>query len=931
MKPSESRNRDPVEILGEEFLARRRRGEDPQIHQYIAANRQYAERISELFPAMIAMEDLKALKKTPADRPIRLHVDRLERLGDYRILREIGHGGMGIVYEAEQQSLRRRVAVKVFPKQAFGDSHQLKRFQREAETAGKLHHTNIVPVFGVGQQDGMHYFVMQYIDGVSLDDVVRGLCREPDHVKNIPLIDRVVQTRRDMRHAEVESPPDTPIDPDGHSSTHAAIELSLADVIDEKANQPLNSPLDCPTQPRHLGREHWRRIAEIGIQVADALQYAHNRGVLHRDIKPSNLILDSDMRVWVTDFGLAVTHEQDRLSRSGDVVGTLRYMSPEQLNGNFDQRSDVYGLGLTLYELATLRPAYEGDNRGSLIHQVAQSNPTTPRTICREVPRDLETIILKAISRSPAGRYRSAQAFAEDLRRFCEDRPIQARRIGPLERLGRWSRRNPALAGMTLALTLGATVSLAAISWKWRQAIEEKRNALAEGARAENNLTLALGSMNRLLGRFESDWMSHPVASETSEGESEPQFRVVVSDQTAAVLEEALEFYDRFAHANAESPRLVQETARAYRQAGDILERLGRYEDAQQAYGRSAGLLLKQVDRENPDPAVTAETASVLNRLAMLLHRELHSREARQTLEGVRSMLALQLERNTASVDCMFELAQTNSNLGLVLWRLRLGEESTERHRFAIMLLQGLVEEMPMEPKYRLALARAYLNYHAIAEVCNEQVYATQILQSAASILERLVIDFPEVPDYRCELSETLILGAQGEQPGEFNRRDQVVRAASLAHQLNQDFPSIPRYQIALARALNLQASLLRSTDPDMADTIHRRATDLLRRLAVRFPEVAAYRMILSAALREHGVTLRQNKRLEDAVAVMEEAVQQQESFLAARPDSIFGRKEMASQLRLLSEMLSEAGEPERADNQATRARQFWKQRPTAE
>ena len=142
---SETRDRDPVEVLGEEFLARRRRGEDPQIHQYIAAHRQYAEQISELFPAMIAMEDLKSLKTKSTDRPIRLHVDRLERLGDYKIVREIGHGGMGIVYEAEQQSLHRRVAVKVFPKQAFGDSNQLKRFQREAETAGKLHHTNIVP------------------------------------------------------------------------------------------------------------------------------------------------------------------------------------------------------------------------------------------------------------------------------------------------------------------------------------------------------------------------------------------------------------------------------------------------------------------------------------------------------------------------------------------------------------------------------------------------------------------------------------------------------------------------------------------------------------------------------------------------------------------------------------------------------------------
>ncbi len=140
----------------------------------------------------------------------------------------------------------------------------------------------------------------------------------------------------------------------------------------------------------------------------------------------------------------------------------------------------------------------------------------------------------------------------------------------------------------------------------------------------------------------------------------------------------------------------------------------------------------------------------------------------------------LELAKHESSVDCMFELAQTNSNLGLVLWRLRLGEESTSRHRYAIMLLQGLVEDSPMEPKFRLALARAYLNYHSIAEVCNEHVYATEIRQSAASILERLVIDFPEVPDYRCELSETLILAAHSDEDSDSDRMEKIARATKL-------------------------------------------------------------------------------------------------------------------------------------------------------
>jgi len=491
---SENRKRDPVEILGEEFLARRRRGEDPSISQYIVAHRQYADQIKTLFPAMIAMEDLKAIKNQSSNRPIRLHVDRLERLGDYRIIREIGHGGMGIVYEAEQQSLHRRVAVKVFPKQAIGDSSQLKRFQREAETVGALHHTNIVPVFGVGQHNGLHYFVMQLLDGVPLDELIAELADQEFDASCSDYIARAYQSR--LRSKESEPGPT--------DETGEVTDLCQADMVTDTPRM----------DPNRFGDDHWRQVAEIGIQVAEALQYAHSKGVLHRDIKPSNLILGSDSRVWVTDFGLAVTPQQERLSRSGDVVGTLRYMSPEQLHGESDQRSDVYGLGLTLYELMTMRPAFKIESRGALIREVANSTPPTPRSICRQIPKDLETVILKAIARSPESRYRSAEEFAADLRRFRDDQPIQARRIQPPERLCRWSRRNPAIAGMSLALMLGAVFSILAVSWNWRQAIREKQNAVHEGQRAENNLSLALGSMDRLLERFESDWMSHPITAD---------------------------------------------------------------------------------------------------------------------------------------------------------------------------------------------------------------------------------------------------------------------------------------------------------------------------------------------------------------------------------------------------------------------------------
>ncbi len=862
----ESNHRNPLEILGEEFLTSRRQGNAPTIQQFIDANRQYADQINALFPAMIAMEDLKSKRSEESQRPVRLHVDRLERLGDYRIIREVGHGGMGIVYEAEQKSLRRRVAVKVYPKQAIGDSQQLKRFQREAETVGALHHTNIVPVFGVGQQGGLHYFVMQFLEGEPLDVLI--------------------------------------------------------------ARQAAGKPAEGQR------KDHWNRIADIGIQVAEALAYAHSKGVMHRDIKPSNLIVSSDSHVWVTDFGLAVSPEHERLSRSGDVVGTLRYMSPEQLNGHSDQRSDVYGLGLTLYELMTLRPAFEGVNRGSLIRKVLSTTPPSPRSVCHQIPKDLETIILKAIARSPESRYKSAHEMAEDLRRFCDDQPILARRIGPVERLCRWSRRNPAIAGMSLALTFGALLSLGAVSWNWRQAVQEKMKAEREGMRAENNLSLALGSMDRLVERFESDWMSHPVVADSSRGQDgigqpEAQLRFVVSDHSAAVLEEALEFYDRFAHQNAHSPRLKRDTAKAYRRVGDILARLGRNVDAELAYRRSAGTLQELLADRHGDSKVVAETAAVLNQLAMVVHAMDRSEESKRLLDQAKKLLNDELVSHDQSLPCIYQLALTNSNLGLVQWRMQQGELSTQRHRRAILLLEALAEDSPFNATYRLSLARAYRNYYPIAAVCKNRVYSCEIRDSAASILEQLVADFPKVPDYRCELSELLTASAGQSIASSTDQLRQVDRAVQLAAKLHHEFRSVLRYQIALAKSLTVQATLRRDSGPARASEIHLRAVGLLRQLRVQFPEVAGYRALIASGLYEQAVTLRRLDQVDDAIGVVEEAISEQATYLEKRPDSISARKAMSSHLRFLADTLDRAGQTDRATEVKTHARTFWKRRPS--
>jgi WD40 repeat protein/serine/threonine protein kinase len=358
-------------------------------------------------------------------------------LGDFRILREIGRGGMGIVYEAEQISLGRRVALKVLPFAAALDPRQLQRFQNEAHAAAQLHHPSIVPVHGVGCERGIHYFVMQFIDGQSLAALLHQL-----------------QGAAADGPASAAFPPVSPTSP------------TLADLT---------------TQPPSSTPAFFRVVTTLAIQAALALEYAHQRGVIHRDVKPGNLLLDAGGQLWITDFGLARLENASGQTMTGDLLGTLRYMSPEQADsrpGLVDHRTDIYALGATLYELLTLQPAFAAPERAALLRQIACDEPRPPRAVNPAIPPDLETIVMKAMAKSPAERYATAQELADDLRRFLEDRPIRARRPSLLQRLSKWSRRHEGLvrlAGFAAALGLAGLVAAAVLIWHAKEEAEQAR------------------------------------------------------------------------------------------------------------------------------------------------------------------------------------------------------------------------------------------------------------------------------------------------------------------------------------------------------------------------------------------------------------------------------------------------------------------------
>ncbi len=418
--------RDPLEQLAEEFIERLRRGGNPSPSEYASRHPEMAEQIRRLFPALVLMEQAGGAGGPGGRAP----PAGLTRLGEYRIVREVGRGGMGVVFEAVQESLGRRVALKVLPPELCRDKY-LERFKREAKAAARLHHTNIVPVFGVGEDGGTHFYVMQFIDGRGLDGVLR-------------------EVRR-LREAPGLPSTEGELSALAHSLLSGRFAATPFHGEAKAASDPATAP---PSALNYLGDSYYRTIARLGLQAAEALHHAHTQGVLHRDVKPSNLLLDARGDAWVTDFGLAKADDAEDLTDTGDFVGTLRYVAPERLQGRCDARSDVYGLGVTLFELLALRPAFDASGRLSLMDQIARGAAPGLRQLAPQVPRDLETVVGKAMAREPADRYTSARELADDLDRVLSDRPVQARRSSAAERLARWCRRHPAVAALSSAVVV---------------------------------------------------------------------------------------------------------------------------------------------------------------------------------------------------------------------------------------------------------------------------------------------------------------------------------------------------------------------------------------------------------------------------------------------------------------------------------------------
>lgn len=500
-QPKPSAALESFESLASEFAELVRSGKSPEISEFADRNGELASQIQRLFPVLEMLErngvsDVWSEQNLLAEEQ-RAHGPDSEkwpvphRLGDFRLIREIGRGGMGVVYEAEQESLGRRVAIKILPTSAQFDQRRMERFATEAKASAMLHHTNIVPVFGIGREGELSFFVMQYIHGQPLDLILKDVAKIRDHsTKKLlaanggthemarSLFDEPilcgVQISTEQEPQDLSCPAEqaqTTCDESPVSSHGEAKPGPDSGQTRSSSSSDTGSLLGKETGSNNVSkvRSYFRNVARVGVKVSEALEHAHNHGILHRDIKPSNLLLDEHGAVWVTDFGVAKYFESPDITRTGEVVGTLRYMSPEQLNGNASLQSDIFGLGITLYEMLTLQPAYPGSDRKRLLEKVAQANLPTPRALDSRIPRDLETIVMKCVHADPGKRYATAAEVGEDLTRFLDGQPIHARRISLAEKAWKWCCRRPMLAAALTALAASIVLGAMGVGWQWQQ------------------------------------------------------------------------------------------------------------------------------------------------------------------------------------------------------------------------------------------------------------------------------------------------------------------------------------------------------------------------------------------------------------------------------------------------------------------------------
>jgi eukaryotic-like serine/threonine-protein kinase len=856
-----SRRRELADIL-ERYLADLERGVAQDQESLLGAHpeladelRPYLDNIRMLHDATHEIRSTRTPAKEAESPPPE---SGARQIGEYRIVREIGRGGMGIVYEAHQQSLNRQVALKILPFAAVLDQRQIARFRNEAQAAAQLHHPHIVPVFAVGQEQGVYYYAMQLIDGQSLEQVIAQLRNE----------------------AEAIGQRSTKVDVGVHGST--------------KTMQPERGRV-VSSQPSLQKSDFYHTAARLGKEAALALQHAHEYGIVHRDVKPSNLLIDERAQLWVTDFGLARMQSDSGVTLTGDVVGTLRYMSPEQAAGRtdlVDGRTDVYSLGVTLYELLTQRPAHDGEDRQTLMRQVIGDEPIQPRKLNPAIPVDLETIVLAAMAKSREERYSSAQALADDLDRFLTGKPTLARRPTVIDRAAKWARRHrPLVAVGVCAMILVSTVSAVGL------ALLVREQARTSAALVESEKNFQRAEKHFKQAREVVDQFGMRVADRLLEIPGAEALR-------RDVLLDALKYYRQFlAHAGNDS-QLRQEIAVAHFKTADIAAKLGLSADALTEYQTAEEQLTDLTSAKPVTDDAQTQLATVHNNLGLLLAARGDMSTARTHYQAAIRIQQRLVDEHKTDPAFAGQLAESEGNLGMLLDQIGDSPQAEKSLRSAVEVRRRAADSTVDQPQPARDLAIACNNLSYVLR--NRDVAgAEKTAQEAIGILERLVHENPTRIQFQDDLAlcynNLAALESRQERWGTAIESHQ--KAIALEDRLVRKAPGVVRYRSDLATSLNnLGVAFCRAEKSDEGDAPFGRARDLLSTLADDYADEPAYRSSLAALLNNQALALAGAGRQNDALAIYPQAIEKQREAFQQRP-------ELASMQEVLSKLYYNYGQ----------------------
>ena len=845
------------------------------------------------------------------------------RIGDFELLGELGRGGMGVVYLARQISLQRLVAMKVLPFASCLDHRQIERFRNEARAAASIQHPNIASVYAVGCEEGVHFYAMQYIDGQALDRFVPG---------------GPCSSWLDQSGPKPAEPPCAAVEP-------GDVARSLQDPLATRTSgvRPEHA-VDAQRLARPGTQEFVRQVACAGVQVAEALQQAHEYGIIHRDIKPSNLLLDRQGRVWITDFGLARVRSDARMTQTGDVVGTLRYMSPEQalgLDRAVDERTDIYSLGVTLYELAAQRPAYAGGNPNEILRRITMEDPVPLRRINPAMPVDLETIILKAMAKLPEHRYASAREFAADLENYLEGRPITARRAGLAEQWTKWARRHRAVVRATAAaaaamfLVLAATTFLVLASNRRLEAAHEEihqanvrlRHALndSEQSRRQAKESLERAQTHFRQARQVVDLFGTRYAEALQGLPGAESLRY-------QVLKDTLDYYQRFVKHADDDPQFKRDMAVTYTKMAEMHKRLGGVADALKDYGQARGMLQALVE-EKPDSARSqADLAMCDGNTGLLLAESDRLNEARQAYQRAVARQQALVKSHPNEAKYQADLAVTRNNMALLESQLGHDEAAGGLFEEADRLEARLVQQEPDNVQYLAQRAISLANRSQLAGA-RRPAAAAALCSEAIAIQHRLLELRPAAAEYRYDLAlSDQNLGSLKLAENDLLGADAACQQAIvLLDELAAASPSVVKYRFQAAVCRNNRGQILaRLGKPGDASEQFRLAADTLRELTAKHPDNVAFQSGLGGVLNNLGGVLRQSSQWQSAGQAYVEAIGHQQRAMELSPEVSRYRSFLAAEYQNYAEMLRQQGDPIAAQNMELASRNVRQQPSTS-